>query len=468
MSEINIDYIGVVVENPDGFLEYKKIPIEKPYNELYEELKAMADNENRSVLDLQNRLERSFDREYRNKFYHYCHRYTYNSSFIEAISYPKFWTYEEYTDLLSKSDTFKKELKQIFIRSANYFFIAYSYSQMFKRLKNEPANKMFSTEDIGHTFYKYKINENIEFQIRSNFGYGGSSFFFVNLTYQGIELLPYSDIVKYYKANMCDFIRYTRQYLPERKNWNYALNFVVETSNYAIKDESAFIEKWIFNEIEEMMLGLERLAINPKEEYHKISNNNFDTPELITVRNIGNDEIKKYKIYPTETVIAFQAEKITGALILLEQIGKLSSVYVNAERVIDRIKKINSELLPQYKKAISSIDEKIAPLQVNIETLTEKENTLIEICKPFEEEFEAILNKAREEAKAKDHNIWINPANLKPKYLFDHPEYKEYLDKITEIKHEIKLLTDNINELKDFIKQLTKCIELIDMHILAA
>lgn len=327
---------------------------------------------------------------------------------------------------------------------------------------------MFSTEDIGHTFYKYKINENIEFQIRSNFGYGGSSFFFVNLTYQGIELLPYSDIVKYYKANMCDFIRYTRQYLPERKNWNYALNFVVETSNYAIKDESAFIEKWIFNEIEEMMLGLERLAINPKEEYHKISNNNFDTPELITVRNIGNDEIKKYKIYPTETVIAFQAEKITGALILLEQIGKLSSVYVNAERVIDRIKKINSELLPQYKKAISSIDEKIAPLQVNIETLTEKENTLIEICKPFEEEFEAILNKAREEAKAKDHNIWINPANLKPKYLFDHPEYKEYLDKITEIKHEIKLLTDNINELKDFIKQLTKCIELIDMHILAA
>ena len=42
MSKINFDYIGVVAENPDGLLEYKRIPIENSFKELYKELEDMV------------------------------------------------------------------------------------------------------------------------------------------------------------------------------------------------------------------------------------------------------------------------------------------------------------------------------------------------------------------------------------------------------------------------------------------
>lgn len=471
MNKINIDYIGLVVENPDGLLEYKQIPIEKPFNKLYEELRDMVNNENRSVLDLQNRFELSLNKNRCQIFFQYCYPDDYDLPYVIGVFYPIFKTYEEYKEVVKRDDKegrIKKKLKINFLEYANKYINAYSYSQMLERLKSEPANKMFSSESRGWTVYDYNINDNTEFQVRSNFGYGSSSYFYVNLKYKGIDILPFSDIVRYYKANMYDFIRYTRQYYPKRDNWDLALDFVVETSNYAIKDESAFIEKWIFNEIEEMMSGLERLAIDPKEEYCIISNKKLDTLGLICVRNIEDNEISKYKIYPTETVVAFQAEKITGALLLMEKIEKLSSVYEKAERVIDRIKEINLELLPQFIKAFSSIVENIPPLQVNLDTLTKKENDLIEICKPFEEEYKAILKKEKDKEQSKSYYPYCYSSNIKSKYIADHPEYNELLARIRVIQDEIYYLKDNIKGLKDFINQLTICIDLVEKYIVAA
>ncbi len=471
MKKINFDYIGVVAENPDGLLEYKRIPIEHSFKELYDELKDMADNENRSVLDLQARLELSSKKNNWQKQFCYCCPYVYSASYLPYDRYPEFITYDDYKKELKDTDNearTNKNLKINFLLKVKYYFNVYSYTIMLERLKEVPVNKMFSSEYIGWTTYDYKINDDIVFQVRSNFGFGNASYFYVNLRYKDIDILPYSDVVTYYHANMCDFIRYTRQYYLEREYWNYALDFVVETSNYAIKDESAFIEKWIFNEVEEMMSGLERLANNPREVFDNIIKNKLNTFGLISVRNIYSHETSKYNIFPTETLVAFQAEKIAGALLLMEQIRKLNSVYEKAERVIDRIKEINLELLPRFKKAIPSIEVKIPPLQVELERLIEKDNTLKEKCKPFEEEFKVILKKAQEEAKAKDPNECVIPYFIETKYIEDHPDYKELLDKIKLIPYEKGELKEKIDGLNDFINQLTKCVDLVDKYVVVA
>ncbi len=471
MKKINFDYIGVVAENPDGLLEYKRIPIEHSFKELYDELKDMADNENRSVLDLQARLELSSKKNNWQKQFCYCCPYVYSASYLPYDRYPRFMTYDEYKKELESAYNVaqtKKDLKISFLQKVEYYFNVYSYSKMLERLKEVSVNRMFSSEYIGWTTYDYKINNDIEFQVRSNFGYGNSSFFYVNLRYKDIDILPYSDVVTYYHANMCDFIRYTRQYYPERENWNYALDFVVETSNYAIKDESAFIEKWIFNEVEEMMSGLERLAFNPGKEFDNIIKKKLNTFGLISVRNISSYETSKYNIFATEAVVAFQAEKITGALLLMEQIRKLSSVYEKAERVIDRIKEINLELLPKFKKAIPSIEVQIPPLQAEFERLIEKENTLKEKCKPFEDEFKVILKRAEEEAKAKVPVESVSYYSTETEYIKEHPDYKVLLEQIKLIPYEKKTIKDKIDGLNDFINQLTKCIDLVDKFVVAA
>ena len=92
---------------------------------------------------------------------------------------------------------------------------------------------MLSTEDIGWTSYEYKANEDVVIFIHTNFGYGNSSYFFLNMRYKGIDILPYTSIVHYYKANIVDLCRHTRQYSMKRDSWNVAFNLVVEAANMA-------------------------------------------------------------------------------------------------------------------------------------------------------------------------------------------------------------------------------------------
>jgi hypothetical protein len=318
---------------------------------------------------------------------------------------------------------------------------------------------MFSLESTGWNAHYYPINQDITIEVCSNFGYGRSSYFYVNFKYKGIDILPYSDLVRYYKANMIDFIRYTRQYCPERDNWDLALNFVVETANYAIKDESAFVSKWIFNEIEEMMAGLELIAKNPQGVYSKLSSQEINIFGLVNVRNITSTEKKNYLIFPTETVIAIQAEKITGALQFMENIASLKEVYPKAEEVINRIKQINTELYPRFKEAITRIEDKITLKQNQVDILTEEENKLVEICKPYEDKISKIYEKADKEAKAKDPDAYVSMSEIKQDFINNNNDYKIILEKIDSIRNEISPIESMISGLKDFIDQLNDCVK---------
>ena len=77
--------------------------------------------------------------------------------------------------------------------------------------------------------------------------------FFLWLKYKGIDILPYSYVVKYYYANRMDIHRYTRMYDVTRDSWNLSFKFVEETANSAADDEESFVNRYILNEINQMV-----------------------------------------------------------------------------------------------------------------------------------------------------------------------------------------------------------------------
>lgn len=253
-STVNVDFIGVVSLTDSGFLEYKRLPITKLFEEEMQVLESMSNNENRTVLDLQDYFQRFFPKKYSPQVYDYCAPHGYNSSFINRAQYPKIYTYDEYksklqeaedrkiqsflsdcdvkhvsdlsisqkTDLESQiskvREIEKNRLRVDFARSASRYVDAHRYYSDLKKVKADDNNKMYSTENVGWTTFEYPISKDVLFFMKSNFGYGRSSYHFINLSYKGIDILPYSALVKYYYVSMGEFYRYTRQYRPTHEN----------------------------------------------------------------------------------------------------------------------------------------------------------------------------------------------------------------------------------------------------------
>ena len=91
-KEINRDYIGVVKEH-NGVYKFEQVPIVESF-EIKEQLRAMCENPNRTLLDMQEAFAMNIKTD--KKAYACCLPYSYSSSYIDWVRYPKIKTYNEY------------------------------------------------------------------------------------------------------------------------------------------------------------------------------------------------------------------------------------------------------------------------------------------------------------------------------------------------------------------------------------
>lgn len=484
-QKINKDFIGVVALTPQGLPEYRQIPIENKFGTQMEELTIMHNNGNRTILDLQDFFQRFMPAESSNRYFDFCYPYCYSSSYISGIKYPDILSFHDYNEKLNESkrsalisflsEKDKKEeeltamekaeladkidnavknaqqwMKNDFMGKASRYVAALQYHLTLENIKSAvDINKMYSTENIGWTNFDYPISDDVRFEMKSNFGFGRSAYHFINLTYKGIPILPYSALVKYYFVGMGEFFRYTRQYTPIRDNWEMALGFVADTAKLAIENETAFIEKWIGNEIKEMIDGLKLIAKQPKQTLEKMLNTRHQNNNLMYVRDASSYEMNDFKAFPEEISTIFMARKVTAALDLLEKLQTLAQAYPLAEDAMEQIKQLNLQILPEIENRIVSIGQDIEKRRLLLEPQIQTRNRL----KTQNQSHYDRLEELREEAKKK--NIYNTSIIFKP-YLEEHPEFAKIYqvidklsDQIEEKKRDIVLRENFVNTLLD-------------------
>ena len=232
---MNKNYIGVVTRNSNGDLSFRRETLSKDYEDLKKNLVNMCNNPNRTVLDLQSEFSRVFDTW---QYFGLCLPYSYSSSYVEGSGIPKKITYDEYQvqveskkkELINEYRTFRnpiyseeeyveeeledynKNIKNSYYFECARFIDAYNFNKTSNLVKSNSDTVMFSTEDIGWTTYEYPVNDDVVIIVKTNFGYGCASYSFLGMKYKGIEVLPYSAYVNYYKANVVEIMRHTRQY----------------------------------------------------------------------------------------------------------------------------------------------------------------------------------------------------------------------------------------------------------------
>ena len=513
----NRHFIGVVREI-NGYLVYEKDDIPQE-DILIGEIEAMKENDNRTLLDVQSLLTEFYPEEdFKGKHYDYLFPKKYNDAYVSGASYPRILTVEEYNNKLkekeewyrseeyiteyckekddlkhlkktlsdeeynSKIDELVREKMKDYVKSLRQgfsyqnFIFAQRYTAKLRDIKKESNVKMYSTDQIGWKDFEYKVNEDITAYIKTNFGYGVASYFFCNLKYKDINILPYSWPVKYYYVEMVDFVRYTRRYLPRRTSWSEVFDFTVTTANMAKHEPERFIKEWIVNEVEEMMKGMRLYMSSPDLQLAEFLNVKrkvflYDIHEVAeyafkdVIRNCNNRDREEYKAMPNEKVIAFKAEKITGSLLLLDNLKKLSEIASVIIPYIKEIEEMNMKLQPEIEYHINNISKEIDKLQGNLNKIIKELEPLTTRMEHHKSLIDDLLEKTNKGRENKDK---ISKIEAEQAYEKKHPEYTVLKNKIGNLTEKKEALEKEITRRENFVKILTKCKNRIAKYIVAA
>ena len=293
----------------------------------------------------------------------------------------------------------------------------------------------------------YKISKDLDIKVMTNFGYGASSYFFVNVRYKGIDLLPYSQLVRYYYARMADIIAYTRSYNTERESWQVALDFVADIGNRAQQGDFSFAHNWLEHEITEMLEGLNEIRQNPKTVLENVENRKTESDGLYSVYNISGNDLKSYQIYPDELAIVFKAEKITNALCFIDKLQIARTIYQSAKDAIQIIKNHNRQITSEIEENIEKIHCGINELQTQLN----KKNIELDVCSKAIMKHEEVLDTLYEK----------NPDTARQKirqaYAIQFPEYTRLQEEQALLERTVSKLERNLYYRRNFMTRLQQC-----------
>ena len=449
---INGDFIlGLEFNNYNRF-EIKCIPIDRclKHNEIYTRLRTMQDDGSFLPKDLINYFRKEVS-GYRK--INYCLPEWYSDTYIG------------YADPLGKSKDEKLEeesdsyYKGKFISYVERWLNAYDYYQTLDKIKNNDNIKVWSSEAIGWTTFKYIINNDLNVYVSTNFAYGWSSYFHLSLKYKDLLVIPYTDVIHYYHANVVEFRRCTRSYVVDRKSWKYLFEYLEKASNLMISNPNEFVRKYIVCEIDGALRDLEAMQRDVRDNKWGIANRftiKRNTP-LVSGWDMTEVEEKDYLVYHTEMDFLFVIEKIKAVKdVLLDDLNRLKFVYDKVDEIEKRIERIVNSIYPKVEKKVDNLSSELIRKEkekLNIETkISELKNEF----KPIQEKYEEYVRQEDKKLLEYEYNT-IPYWNMRKKiegaieqYKKDNPKYDKLKEKINKKEEELSQIKRDISKRNNF------------------
>ena len=371
----------------------------------------------------------------------------------------------------------KKLIKNNYIDEIRRYVYGMCYEQTLSSAK--PTSLMYSNENIGWYRPEYPIADNVLISVRTNFCYGQSAYFHVNLNYKGINILPYTNIIEYHKSNMMDNVRYTMDYAPRRYNWENALSFVEEVSNLITTNSEKFEKEWIIENVEKMMEGLKSINDNiskyyekqkeakekAEEEERKAKEENREIRKIINYRFIDDLTIKRHNIYEQETLLTIRVDKLTAALALLEDLTAIKTIYSPILNHIDTIVHYNEKLIPAIALCQNDLQERIKVLNEKLDNMQSQSGNVRNEMQAIKIEIDHRLEETNNQ-----YQQWSTQNINKQNMLSKECEKDERYMKLQTVLGDLKVkIYEAMNEKKDresFDKHLSERKEYIENKLI--
>lgn len=279
-----------------------------------------------------------------------------------------------------------------------------NYFLTFEKLKCNSNVLVLSNRIGGWSNPKFQISKDFSAEIKSNFGYGKASYFFLSIYYKNINISKYSDWIYYRFAKFYEVSRYTRKYhyISENRkkviyyeSWSEIIKFCYDSIILIESDLETFIDAYILKECKLLVDGLNYI----------IQNDTFDFYDVYSEENLNNLPDFKRVNLKGEELIKFRTEKILGALDFVTEINILSEL-TDMTKFISKIEELNIKFFPIADNEFKTI----APIYISKKN--DYENYALQYKKYIEDSYE-LIDSLKISIKNTDDEIEIKNLNNK-------------------------------------------------------
>ncbi len=191
----------------------------------------------------------------------------------------------------------------------------------------------------------WKFNDDISFNINTNFGFGSCSYFYAIFMYKDIILAPYSFYTKYKNSTFASVTRCTYQYSLEYKSWDSVMTDCLNFYDAIVKENYNYVFTWLDKQLNEMVSGLERLIDRSSAGFWDESINKSHASGFAT---ISGDDFWFVK-----------SKKIAYSLDFIRNISSLPAVIdtgLYAKRILLLCKKFQPKLIVKIEEVSKLYD----------------------------------------------------------------------------------------------------------------
>lgn len=476
IESINETLVCILVhDKTSNTIEIDSVPIDNSLVKCINDFITLCKTQNTTVEELIKHLETETDLNKLTGEYKYCHSLRDPYQGVSARNYFFIDSYKKIKEIMDELEISKQEINSGDEQSMkNYLSNKNNNDVQFENLKklcvieypkwgqayaiNKTYRKCYDRKDIltfshrlrGWSNPVYKLSENFSVEIKTNFGYGKSSYFFTKLKFKNIEIIPFSEWILYQHVNVSEIVRYTKRHRLENISWYEAMTFAKTACNLSITDEEKFILEYVIRECEKMVSGLEEI----------FSNDSFIlTTKMETIHKVDMNG---------RVLVEFRGEKISGALDFISSIIDYQG-FIEISDFIYKIELVNKKIQPILAYELMHVADDIKENEVlygvlynELISLKKKnDDYLIKLKlikdeiyknKPFDINFISLIDEDHADAILELKNC--------------DPEYKIFLEVFEKLQKDIKENTQIFENLKFVQQKIKSYVNKITMHFL--
>jgi len=350
----------------------------------------------------------------------------------------------------------------------NLWIKAYSIQKTYRKCHDDNQILFFSHRIVGWASPVCQLERELSAEYKTNFGYGQASYFYVKLSYKNIELIPFSDLVKYRFAGYFEINQYTRKYELKNEEWKPAMEFLANAYNLLMESEERFIKKYMFDELERLVNGLSDLL---EEEHFTFEDEKKGEEQTYLHYDSQTGEIIKNE-NPGIELTVLRAKKITNALDFINKIQEYQYL-VEINTTINQIEKFNKSMktiitneVINTENEVGNIEKSIADIRPIFFDMRDKEMEYHRKKNIIQNDFN--LYAINDIKKATNIKIYIDTSSndieeinkiineeLENIFLKQYPEYEEFKERYDDISNRFILLTTLLSSRKNILKELS-------------
>lgn len=319
-----------------------------------------------------------------------------------------------------------------------YWGRVYAITKTYRVCANRNDVLTFSHRLAGWSNPIYKLTDNFSVEIKTNFGYGQSSYFYTKFKFKDIEITPLSEWIEYRFAKFEEIVRYSKSHLLENKYWFDAIAYAKDACNLSLTDEEKFISIYILSECEKMVDGLESILLQDKFTFK-------DAPKA------------DYSLDKDGRVLMeFRGEKLSGALDFVAAILTLRCI-ADIQQFVERILNVNRAIRPILADELPKIQADIVLKASELEVIAPIFQTLevqnIAYLRLKQELRRRMITLRHADDQSNIDDYW-EESDVEDFFREENPDYTQFLEEFNKCARQRDILQDqlvNLNKIYESI-----------------